>query len=324
MSIWLRATGPVRVQWKRVFFPIGFVVNVWSNQLYDTPYRVPAVVLFIGSLFLTFWGARQWRGFTDDWQAPKRIRGWLTTTFHTPVWIARREKLKVALWVVIAFKLFMYPLNLCDRIVASPEKFIDHGTDAQKLLVFCFLFPHVARWLEPKDKLLERLDGRILRAMATRTLANFNGAAGAAVLLYAVLFESSREYMKALPALVVTIAIAALVATHRMWGRFRKLCTQTHQNVQALIRALELPAEAESQSAVLDAWEAVERDLCTRVDTGYTFGTRLAPKVIIAELGNSVEAVTKKLPGHQASRDQALTELKEIRSVCAQRIDSVA
>jgi hypothetical protein len=149
---------------------LPYRLRVWSNQLYDTPHRVPAVVLFIGSFFLTFWAARQWRGFTESWQTPKRIHGWLTTTFHTPVWNARREKLKLVLWVVIAFKLFMYPLNLCDRIVASPEKFIDHGKDAQKLLVFFSLFPHISRWLEPKDKLLERLDGRILRAMATRTL----------------------------------------------------------------------------------------------------------------------------------------------------------
>ncbi|MEV5350855.1 hypothetical protein [Streptomyces achromogenes] len=324
MSIWYRAAGPVRAQWKRVFLPVGFAVNVWSNQLYDTRYRVPSVVLFLSSLVLTLWGVRQWRGLTESWQAPRRIRRWLITTFHTPAWIARREKLKVAVWVVISFKMFMYPLNLCDRIVAAPDHFIDHGKDAQKLLAFCFLFPHFARWLEPKDNPLERLDGRILRAMASRTLANFNGAAGAAILLYAVLSTISRDYMKALPALVVTIAIATLVATHKMWTRFRKLCTQAHKNVQGLIRVLDQPSGTDHQLAVLDAWEAVERDLRTRVDTGYAFGTRFAPKAVIAALGDAVEAVSKELPGHQESRDQALADLKTIRSVCAQRIDSVA
>ncbi|MEU8787425.1 hypothetical protein [Streptomyces sp. NPDC048637] len=324
MSIWYGTAGSVRAHWKRAFFPVGFVVNVWSNQLYDTRYRVPGVILFVCSLVLTLWGARQWRGFTEGWHAPKQFRGWLITTFHTPAWIRRWEKLKVAVWAVVAFKLFMYPLNVFDRIVAAPEQFLDHGWDAKKMLAFCFLFPHFARWIEPKDDLLERLDGRVLRAMASRTLANFNGACGAAVLLYAVLSMVSRDYIKVLPALAVTIGIGAVVATHKMWARYRKLCTQAHKDIQTLIRALEQSPGTENQLAVLDAWDTVERDLRTRVDTGYAFGMRFAPKAVIAALDEAVEAAGKGLPGHQEARDQALADLKIIRSVCAQRIDSVA
>ncbi|MDX2692987.1 hypothetical protein [Streptomyces ipomoeae] len=323
MSIWYRTADPIRAHWKRALFPVGFVVNVWSNQLYDTRHRAFAVVLFVCSLVLTLWSARQWRGFTESWHAPKQIRRWLIATFHTPAWIRRREKLKVVVWGVIAFKAFMYPLNLFDRIVAAPEQFLDHGKDALKMLAFCFLFPHFARWLEPKDNLLERLEGRVLRAMASRTLANFNGACGAAVLLYAVLSIPSRDYIKALPALAVTIGIATVVATHKMWTRYRKLCTQAHKNIQALMRALEQHPGTENQS-VADAWETVELDLRTRVDTGYAFGMRFAPKAVIAALSEAVDTAGKGLPGHQEARDQALADLKIIRSVCAQRLDSVA
>ncbi|MFC8129670.1 hypothetical protein [Streptomyces sp. NPDC057302] len=324
MSIWFRTAAPGRAHWKRALLPVGFVVNVWSNQLYDTRYRVPGVVLFVCSLVLSLWSARQWRGFTEGWHTPKQIRRWLKTTFHTPVWIRRWEKLKVTVCGGAAFKLFMYPLNLFDRIVAAPDQYLDHGMDAKKMLAFCFLFPHIARWLEPKDNLLERLDGRVLRAMASRTLANFNGACGVAVLLYAALSTLSRDYTKALPALAVTIGIATMVATHKMWTRYRKLCTQTHKNIQAMVRALEQPPATENQLAVLDAWETLERDLRTRVDTGYAFGMRFAPKAVIAALSESVETVSKGLPGHKEARDQALADLKTIRSVCAQRLDSVA
>ncbi|OKK17125.1 hypothetical protein AMK09_21500 [Streptomyces sp. CB02488] len=331
MSIWYRPAGLVRAHWKLAFLPIGFVLNLWSNQLYDTRHQAVGGVLFVLSIALIVVAGRHWRKTSSGFQAPKSVRlirrrlnNWLTTTFYTPEWLGRREKAKVAIWGIIAFKVSFYPLNVADRIIAAPDQFIARYGDAQKMLALCLLFPYFAHWLEPKDRLLERLEGRVLRAMVSRTIGNFNGACGVAVLLYAVLSTISRDYTKVLPALAVSIAIATLVATHKMWTRYRKLCTQAHKNIQALIRALEQSSEAGTHLEVLDAWEVAERDLRTRVDTGYVFGMRFAPKVVIAAIGEAVDKVNKGLPGQEEARAQAVTDLEIIRGVCVERIDAVA
>ncbi len=270
-------------------------------------------------------GAAPWKGFPDEWQAPKRIRSWTITTFQTLEWKRRWWALKITIWGLIAFRYTLYPLFLSDRMVAAPEQLLNHEKDALQMLAFSFLFPLFTRWIQPKDNLLERLEGRVLRAMASRTLANFNAASAAAVLLYTALSMLSPDSVKVLPALALTIGIATVVATHKMWTRYRKLCTQAHKNIQTLIRALEKPAGGvENQSPIQDAWDTVERDLRTRADTGYGFGARFVPEKVTTALGEAMETVWKGLPGHQEARDLALADLQIILGVCAQRIDSVA
>ncbi|MET8249635.1 hypothetical protein ABZV31_37920 [Streptomyces sp. NPDC005202] len=331
MSIWYRPVGLVRAHWKLAFLPVGFVLNLWGNQLYKAGRQAVGAVIFVFSIALIVVAGRHWRRISPGLQAPKpirrirsRLRQWLTMTFHTPVWLSRREKVKVVIWGIIAFKIFFYPLNVADRIIAAPEQFIARYGDAQKMLAFCLLFPYLAHWFEPKDRLLERLEGRVLRAMVSRTVGNFNGACGVAILLYAVLPTISRDYTKVLPALAITVAIATVVATHKMWTRYRKLCTQTYKNIQTLIRALEQSPGAGAHSEVLAAWEVLELDLRTRVDTGYVFGMRFAPKVVISAIGEAVEKVNSGLPGREEARAQAVADLKIIRGVCAERIDAVA
>ncbi|GHA41399.1 hypothetical protein [Streptomyces anthocyanicus] len=325
MSIWDRASGGVRAHWKFVVTPAGIALTSWSNGLYYT-HRAPGMVLFLCGLMLIRLGRRPWQGITERWQALKRIRCWLRTTFKSPAWIRRWGYLKLAIWGAIAFKAALYPLNQFDKIVADPHRLVDYGRNAQLMLAFCFLFPLFTRWIGPKDDLLERLEGRHWRAMISRTLANFNGACGLALLLYALLFTLSIDYAKVLPALALTIGITTVVATHKMWARFRKLCTQTHEDIQALIRILEKPPGEGSdyEFAVLEAWDVVERDLRTRVDTGYGFGTRFAPKAVMAELGEKLEVVSKEAPGYEGVRDQVLDVLKTLRDVCEGRIDAVA
>lgn len=263
-----------------------------------------------------------WRAW-EDWRTPKRVSRWLDGRFPAPKRARWSNKVKMAVWGLLAFRYALFPLFLFDRIVASPERLADHGRDAQQMLVFCLAFPLYTRWIVPQDDPLERHEGRVLRAMASRTLANFNGACGIAVLLYAAL---PRDNVKVLPAVGVTIAIATAAATHKMWARYRRLCTQTHTNIHALVRLLEKPPGEGNgnQSDVLNAWSAVERDLRTRVETGYAFGTRFAPKAVIAALAEAVTTVGGQLPGHQEARDRALTDLQTILDLCIKQIDSVA
>lgn len=325
MSIWSQVTVPARAHWRRALSPAGVAIAAWGNELYDTPYRWAGLSLFIGGLLLIKRGIASWEGFTDGWQAPNRIRHWTTTAFQAPEWERRWSALKITAWGLIAFRYTVYPLFLSDRIVAAPDELISHERDALQMLAFSFMFPFFTRWIQPKESLLERLEGRILRAMASRTLANFNAASAAAVLLYTALSMFSPNDVKVLPALAVTIGIATVVATHKMWTRYRKLCTQAHKNIQILIRVLEKPAgEIENQSAIQDAWDAVELDLRTRADTGYGFGARFVPEKVTAALGEALETAWKRLPGHQEARDQVIADLQTILDVCARRIDSVA
>lgn len=123
-----------------------------------------------------------------------------------------------------------------------------------------------------------------------------------------------------------TIGIATIAATLKMWARYRKLCTLVHKDTQALIRALEhpMPWSLDHQQTVLAAWDEVERDLMTRTDTGYAFGTRFVSKAVTAALAYDVEKAAKGLSGHTQAREDALTGLKIVQSMYIQRIDAVA
>jgi hypothetical protein len=324
MPIAARVATPVRAHWKRALLPFGFVATLWSNSAYEKGNRSLFLVLSLAALALTLWSLCQWRRAMAGWKAPRRARARLRTNFVTPAWQGLKEEAKVFLWGCMAFYVSMYPLKLADRIVAAPIELNDHVSDAQIMLVICFVFPLVARWLEPQNKQLERLDGRALRAMTSRTLANFNGACGAAALLYAHFYAMSTDYLKIVPALAITIGIATIVATQKMWSRYRKLCTLTHQDTQTLIRVLEQPPAPAAKAAVLEAWDAVERDVGTRVDTGFAFGVRLAPKTVSAALANAIDTIVRALPDAEEARARALNDLKAVRDMCAARIDVTA
>lgn len=320
-------TLPARTHWKRVCVPAGAVINGLGNSMYSTPHRWPGLALFVCGLVIAVRGRRAWDGFGQGWHLPGQVSGRLKDAFLTPEWVSRWGKLKVAVWGLIAFRFAVHPFFLPERIAAAPDQLFEHGRDAMTMLAFTFLFPSFTRWIEPKENQLQRLAARVFRAMVGRTLANFSGLCGVAVLLYTLLSRFAHDSVRSLPALTLTIAVAMVVATHKMWTRYRKLCTQTHKDIQALVRALEKPPGADvvdQRSAVLAAWDAVERDLRTRADTGYSFGTRFAPKAVTTAIGEAVEKIGKGLPGHQDAREQVLMDLKVIQDVCADEIDSVA
>ncbi|WP_328296933.1 hypothetical protein OG389_03315 [Streptomyces sp. NBC_00435] len=293
----------------------------------STPDRWPGAALFVCGLVIVVRGRRAWEGFGQGRHLSGRVSGRLKIAFRTPQLVSRWGKLKVAAWGLIAFRFAVHPFFLPERIAAAPERLFEHGRDAVTMLALTFLFPPFTRWIEPKEDQLQRLAARVFRAMVGRTLANFSGFCGVAVLLYTVLARFAHDSVKSLPALTLTIAVAMVVATHKMWTRYRRLCTQTHRDIQVLIRALERPPGGDvvdQRSAVLAAWDAVERDLRTRADTGYSLGTRFAPKAVTAAIGEAVDGIGQDLPGDQGRRRQVLIDLKIIQDVCADEIDSVA
>ncbi|GAA0285964.1 hypothetical protein GCM10010302_25300 [Streptomyces polychromogenes] len=339
MSIWYW-TRPALSHWRRLYVPAGAVINGWGNSLYDSPHRWTGVVLFVCGLLLAMRGRHAWEGFGQEWRAPADIRCWFKRTFRAPDrmirWLhgtgqsdytSRWECIKFWVWGLVAVRCWMHPLTVADKVIAEPGRLSDHGADAATMLALAILYPLFTRWIEPKQNQLQRLAARAYRAMASRTLSNFTAFGGAAVMLYTLLAWIDRDTVKALPALTVTIGIATVVATHKMWSRYRKLCTQAHRDIQALVRALEHPGgdgPLANQSAILAAWDAVDRDLRTRADTGYIFGTRLVPKAVTDVIGEAVEKAGKGTSGHQEAREKALVDLRIIQDFCADHLDSVA
>ncbi|WKD31179.1 hypothetical protein [Streptomyces xanthophaeus] len=337
ISYWTR---PALAHGKRLYLPVGGVINMWGNSLYDTRYRWAGVVLFICGLVLVVRGRHAWRGFGQGWRAPAEARGWLKRTFRIPEWLSRWlhgtgqtsctsrwEWIKFSVWGLVAIRCWMHPFTVGDRVIAAPGRLFDHGADAATMLALAVLFPFFTRWIEPKHNQLQRLAARAYRAMASRTLANFSAFGAVAVLLYTLLASLDRDTVRALPALTVTIGLATVVATHKMWARYRKLCTQAHKDIQTLIRALEKPVGDDplaNQPAILEAWDAVERDLLTRVDTGYMFGARFVPRAVTAAIGEAVERSCKERAGQQGAREQVLVDLRSIQDVCGDHLDSVA
>jgi hypothetical protein len=204
------------------------------------------------------------------------------------------------------------------------------------------------RWVEPKDFALRRLPSRIRRATIFRTVANGAGIGAIAAFLSARFVVT---YPAPLISTALTLMVAMAVVTHKTFARARKLCTQTHIDVQNLLRDMGefddakgrdraasklrnwLPSSrtvqeagdkhADKRMAARHSWDVLKLDLCTTVDSGYRlFGLPLLADGAIADLERKV------LVGIEAAdfdaADPARADLRAILNACAGRIDVLA
>ncbi|MFD8050171.1 hypothetical protein ACFV5E_42855 [Streptomyces chartreusis] len=331
MSNWERALAPVRAHWRRIFFPTGFVLNVWGNTLYDTPHRGLGLAMFLCGLALVFTGQRPWRGFTDNWHTPKRLARQASRAWNEPAWQRRWGYLKLTVWGVAVFAVVRHSWGLLADIEREPDRAAAHLASAQVLMAAWVLLPLWGQAAEPDlstDELLERLSGRVWRAMLARTVANAAGIYFAAIVVHAYVVTTR-------PSLVVPVAVtlggAAVAAGHKGWARLRKLSTQLHRNIctlerdLALIDGSEAEKTCERQDSARRSWDAVRLDLQTPVDTGYTpIGTLFLPVEVTNDLHQRVEQAIQALPADKSAAMEVLSNLGKIRDACSGRIDSVA
>ncbi|MGW4985028.1 hypothetical protein [Streptomyces mirabilis] len=202
------------------------------------------------------------------------------------------------------------------------------------------------RWAEPKDFHLRRLPSRIRRAAVFRTLANGAGIGAVAAFLNA-------RFVVAHPAplisTVLTLMVAMAVVTHKTYARARKLCTQTHIDVQTLLRdmadlddakdydrAPKKPPrhwrprprtdqgidenQADKRMTARRSWDVLKRDLCTTIDSGYRlFGMPFITDSAIANLERKVLVGIDTDDPDAAG--PARDDLHAILNACAARID---
>ncbi|MET9823920.1 hypothetical protein ABZ038_20310 [Streptomyces sp. NPDC006349] len=331
MSTWKRVLAPIRRHWRRVFFPVGFVMNVWGNSLYDTPHRGVGLAMFVGGLVLVFGGRRPWSGFTDGWHTPKRILRRVDETWNEPQWKRRWGYLKLTVWGVAVFAVVRHGWGLLADIEREPDQVVAHVASAQVLMCAWVLLPVWGQAAEPDlpaAELLDRLSSRVWRAMLGRTVANAAGIYFAAVVIHAYVVTTR-------PSLIVPVAVtlggAIIAVGHKGWMRLRKLSTQLHSNIVTLERDLDLIPGSEGdkvrerQDAARRSWDAVHLDLQTPVDTGYAvIGTPFLPAEMIDDLCRRVERAVELLPSDETATAGVSADLDKIREACRDRIDSVA
>jgi hypothetical protein len=309
--------------------PIGFVLNVWGNTIYDASHRLTGLILFVVGLALALHGVKPWRGLTDDWRTPKRVHQWATKNWDGG-WKRYWEQVKLTIWGVIVLGVVLYSWRLVGRILEEPDRVTVHFSDGLNLMLVWALLPVLTEWAEPKDppksELLERLSSRIRRAVITRTVANSAGIYFAGITIYALVFTSRPAL---LVPIAVTLGVAMIAAGHKTWARLRKLSTQLHRNIQTLKRDLAMiPGSGEKAEDKRDAarrsWDAVQVDLWTNVDTGYgILSVPFLPLGIVNELRESVKRTIEALEINEDAAKDVLADLGKIQDACFSRIDSV-
>jgi hypothetical protein len=251
---------------------------------------------------------------------------------------------------VFAFSCFTVPgpIYVALKIAQGSVRSLDYLRAGVSLSLIYIALSFFLRRAEPKDFILDRLSGRIRRATVFRSVAN---AAGIGVV--GALF--SARFGVAHPAPLISTAVTLLVTmalvTHKTFARARKLCTQVHADVQALLRDLDdldrargrgkragepptrlsrlLPRQeaggryAEKQGAALRSWDALKRSLSTTVDTGYRLiGLPFLADEVVAEMDRRVIIAIEL--GISQEIDRVRVDLQAIRDVCAGSIDVLA
>lgn len=341
MSIWNQVIDHASARWRSTLLPIGFAVALAGNKLYDTPYRVPGLLMLLGGLVLSRYGHKSWTAppSISLWRrvAPRLFLEWLDAQREKlndqrskPEWTRARGDLKTGVWGLVMVIVVTPFVSLLDIIVLDPSRVTDYtwGTKSAAVLMCIWIgLPLFTRWIEPKDSPLDRLAGRTARATITRMVANTAGICFVSVLIYATVFTIR-------PSLLVPVAVTlggiVIVSGHKTWARLRKLSTQLYSNVRTLERDLNrilgnTDAEtSENQDAARRSWDAVELDLRTSVDTGYAFGTPFLPLETINALQEDVEKAITAVKDDENRAERALASLDTIRMACIERVDSVA
>ncbi|MEU5683623.1 hypothetical protein [Streptomyces venezuelae] len=246
---------------------------------------------------------------------------------NAPEWIDRWNRLKTATWGAGVFAVGLYAWKLLGSIATEPDQVNAHLGSAMPLMMIWVLFPLYGQGAEPKNSPLERLSGRIWRAVVSRTVANVAGVYFAGVALYTMVFPKRASL---LVTVTVTLGISVVVAVHKTWGRLRRLTTQMYVNVQTLKRDLNLihgsetERTGEKQDAARRSWDVVRLDLRTSVDTGYGFGTPVLPMETIDELNEKLEKAITALEDDKEAAMEVLEDLGKIQRACTSWIDSVA
>jgi hypothetical protein len=291
--------------------PVGLLVNTYGYNLLNRG-EDKGLGLFVLGLAMALGGARWW------------MREVLTAR-----WWHDSEKVKTFLWAAVPSAVILTYLNR-PEIWQSPED----GRLTYSLLRWALL----GTWLvmaagsqerDPEDFPIERLPKRIKRATRDRIWSNLAGLSVAVVLISEQFFST---YKAPVISTTLTLAAGATVLLHKTNTRVRKLCTQTHIDVQALLRDLDDLAKAKAEGddidkktdAALRSWDALHLDLRAGIDTGYPVGMPFLPAGTLQALETKIRAAIRCGPVTPDAIDAAGEELRALQAACADRLDPLA
>lgn len=329
MTLWQRSIGRIRAHWKLAWIPLGLSAIAYGNSLYKSSQQRLGMTLFLGGWAIAVCGMSALKRFLDE----------------NPL---REGNQKVAFLAIFLLLFLGGPVLTAAKAIWGAAQPGDYRTAATSLGLIYFVVPLAVRWVEPKDYALRRLPGRIRRAAIFRTIANAAGIGAVAAFL-------SARFVLTHPAPLISTALTLIVAmavvTHKTFARARKLCTQTHIDVQNLLRDMDelddakgrdraasklrdrLPRSragqqagdkpADKRMAARRSWDVLKLDLCTTVDSGYRrFGLPLLADDAIADVERKVLAGIEAADVDAA--DPARADLRAILNACAGRIDVLA
>ncbi|MFJ6393982.1 hypothetical protein ACIQJT_41130 [Streptomyces sp. NPDC091972] len=329
MTLWQRSVGRMRAHRKLAWAPLGFSAIVYGNVLYESSQQRLGMALFLGGWVVAVGGMPAWKRFLDE----------------DPL---REGNQKVALLVGFMLVFLAQAVVAAGKVIWGTAQPIDYRGAATSLGLVYFVIPLAVRWAEPRDFVLQRLPSRIRRAAIFRTVANAAGIGAVAAFL-------SERFAVTYPAPLISTALtlmaAMAVVTHKTFARVRKLCTQTHIDVQNLLRAMDelddvkrrdratgklrnwLPRprtgqatgdkHADKRMAARRSWDVLKLDLCTTLDSGYRlFGLPFLAADAVAVLEGKVLLEIEAADFDTAG--PARDDLRAILNACAGRIDVLA
>ncbi|MFD3618700.1 hypothetical protein ACFWWT_26365 [Streptomyces sp. NPDC058676] len=290
--------------------PVGLLVNTYGYNLFSKTGENKAFGLLVLGLAMAFVGARWWK-----------------REVFMARWWHDSEKVKTFLWAAVPSAVILTYLNR-PEIWQSPED----GRLTYSMLRWALL----ATWLamaagsqerDPKDFPIEKLPTRIKCATRDRIRSNLAGLGVAVVLISEQFFDT---YKAPVISTTLTLAAGSIVLLHKTHTRVRKLCTQTHTDVQALLRDLDDLAKAKGDDIgkkadpALRSWDALHLDLRAGIDTGYPVGMPFLPASTLQALETKILAAIRCDPVTPDAIDAAGEELRALQAACADRLDPLA
>ncbi|MGA4842114.1 hypothetical protein [Streptomyces sp. G45] len=205
----------------------------------------------------------------------------------------------------------------------------DRGVAAMFLILVWISHSLYGSGFEPSSFAYERLAGRLRRAAPVRVGVIWIGIIGLYCLLQYV--REKNEYKAVVFGVMVTIGLAGVAASLKVFARVRRLCTSLDRQADELILALEklrtLPdaQRPEQRLAVEQAWRELRRVLANKIDTGFNVsGVFVLPRATLRELQAQVHRAMRASGTDFAAHRTVVARLRVLRMACVGRIDTLA
>ncbi|MFJ1958544.1 hypothetical protein ACIOGT_39060 [Streptomyces microflavus] len=238
--------------------------------------------------------------------------------------------------------LLLGPIYVACKALLGTADQTSYQSATYSLVIASITVPLFTRWIAKTAPDFRQLKLRLKWLPVQRAVANVAGISAVAAFIAA---RFSNSYPAPALSAALTLLVAAAVAAHKPFARTRKLCTQSHLDIQNLIRDMEDLSESQTQNrerpgrvwrtgsprkssevavkqmAALRSWDIVKLNLCTSVDSGYRIiGLHFLPQDEVAALEAKVLAAIAEPDATGPAR----RDLQAILAVCAARVDVLA